>query len=130
MRRGQSSAAASEKEKLKQRLGDFDWNKCTTKKWLEETFGRQLKQFELEQIAAACVKIVKQRTGEDIDLDREEKRRKTFLGKWFHDNFERIKDILKHIVLQDESGRLYGHYKEKVKIPGQQKTELPVFPDM
>lgn len=115
MKGGATTRDSLEKQKLKGKLGDFEWEKSEVRQWMAETFGRELKQFELQQIAENCVLTIKKTTGRELKLDREAKRRKTFLWKWYSENFGEIKDILSRIVLRDENGECYGRHKEVVE---------------
>lgn len=84
-----------EKERIAGRLQGFNpkdnpaWHQITQK------FGVNIKQPELLSIAEvlaqnACIK-----------LDRDAKRRKAVLIKWFSENWDKIKPYLDYVVLED-----------------------------
>lgn len=84
-----------EKERIAGRLQGFNpkdnpaWHQITQK------FGANIKQPELLSIA----EVLAQNAG--IKLDRDAKRRKTVLIKWFSENWEKIKPYLDYVVLED-----------------------------
>lgn len=106
-----------EKGKLIKMIGNFVWEETEACEWIKSHFGRELKQFELQQIAEQCLNRVKLQNPlmySIIAIGREEKRRKKFLQKWYCDNFPIVQAFMNRIVLQDTEGRLYGPHKEVV----------------
>ena len=65
--------------------------------WKEITrrFGVNVKHAELVSIASVLANSA------NIRLDREAKRRKTVLVKWFEENFSAIQPFLDYVVLED-----------------------------
>ena len=111
-----SLCALKEHEKLRKRIGDFTWDGTEVKRWIARSFGRDLKQFELQQIANKVLELVKADDVElyhRIDIDREEKRRKVVLQKWYDTHFAEIRPYLERLVVQDSDGVLYGPAKER-----------------
>lgn len=107
----------SEKEKLNAMIGGFVWEETEACRWIMSQFGRELKQYELQQIAEQCVtrvRMVNPMLGHLMAIGREEKRRKIFIQKWYCDHFPIVQEFMNHIVLQDSDGRLYGPHKDAV----------------
>lgn len=91
------SAKDIERYRVIRRLGKFDYKKCSTYKKLMEIFGAKRSKQELLSLAIClCVKIP------SLKLDREAKRRKSVLIKWFHDNFDIIEPQLKYYYFADD----------------------------
>jgi hypothetical protein len=44
----------------------------------------------------------------NVELDRQDKRRREFLIAWFNKNYDRIQPLIPHLVLLDEAGRANG----------------------
>lgn len=88
-----STYAAEEKERVRRRVDGFDWRQSRV--WLELTahFGPKLNQDELISIAqlVSCHAHVK--------LDRDAKRRKVVLVKWFEEHWGVIRPLIGSIVL-------------------------------
>ena len=90
-----SSELNREKERIAGRLQGFNpkdnpaWHQITQK------FGANIKQPELLSIAEVLAKNA------CIKLDREAKRRKSVLIKWFSENWDKIKPFLDYVVLED-----------------------------
>ena len=90
-----TSEDSSERSRIARRLQGFDQRDNVA--WLElsRRFGSNLKQGELQSIAQALAE------GAGIKLDRDAKRRKIVLLKWFEENWLTIKPFLEFVVLED-----------------------------
>ena len=88
---------SDDKEKVKAILGDFDPNKSEAWLTLEENFGVNVKQPPLLEIA----KIIGQHV--HINVNRNARRRKSVLIKWYHDNWDVIKPYIKNFRVDDET---------------------------
>jgi hypothetical protein len=86
---------SEERERVQRRVEGFDWQKSHT--WLQLScfYGPKLKQDELVSIAGICAQKL------DIRLDRDARRRKVVMIKWFEENWFRIRQILPFIVLDN-----------------------------
>ena len=84
-----------EKERIANRLNNF--NPKDTPVWREITqrFGSSIKQPELLSIATVLAQNA------HIKLDRDAKRRKAVLIKWFEENWAAIYPYLDYVVLED-----------------------------
>lgn len=84
-----------EKERITNRLNGFNpkdnpaWREITTR------FGNNIKQPELLSIATVLA------SNANIKLDRDAKRRKSVLIKWFEENWKAILPFLDYVVLED-----------------------------
>jgi hypothetical protein len=87
--------ANREKDRIAGRLSGF--NAKDTPVWREITqrFGNNIKQPELLSIAQVLA------SSAEVKLDRDAKRRKTVLVKWFEENWERIAPFMDYVVLED-----------------------------
>lgn len=111
-----TSLAQREQARLKERIGDFKWDETEAKRWLTRNFGRDLKQFELQQIADKFLELIKAdnlQLYKQIAMDREDKRRKIVLQKWYDLHFHIVKPYLERIIVQDSEGNLFGPAKEQ-----------------
>ena len=90
-----SETANKEKRRIAQRL--YGFNPKDNPAWYQITqkFGSNLKQPELLSIAEVCA------TSAHIKLDRDAKRRKSVLIKWFEENWPRISPYLNYVILED-----------------------------
>jgi hypothetical protein len=88
---------AAEKQRIASRLDGF--SPKDTPAWREITrrFGANIKQPELVSIAS----VLAQST--NIKLDRDAKRRKAVLIKWFEENWTTVAPFLDHVVLEHAS---------------------------
>ena len=88
-------ATTKEKERIASRLSGF--NPKDNMVWHEITqrFGASIKQPELLSIATVLAQNA------NIKLDRDAKRRKSVLVKWFEENWAVIKPFLDYVVLED-----------------------------
>lgn len=84
-----------EKERITNRLNGF--NPKDNSAWREITnrFGNNIKQPELLSIATVLA------SNANIKLDRDAKRRKCVLIKWFEENWKAILPYLDYVVLED-----------------------------
>ena len=94
---GLSEMATREKNRIAQRLQGF--NPKDNQAWYQITqkFGTNIKQPELLSIAQVCS------SSAGIKLDRDAKRRKSVLIKWFEENWAHIQPFLNYVVLEDTS---------------------------
>lgn len=86
---------SEERERVQRRIEGFDWPKSPVWLHLCCLYGPKLKQDELVSIADIIVKKL------EIKLDRDARRRKVVMIKWFEENWIRIRQILPFIVLDD-----------------------------
>ena len=88
-------SVTKEKERIANRLGNF--NPKDTPVWREITqrFGSSIKQPELLSIATVLAQNA------NIKLDRDAKRRKSVLVKWFEENWQIIRPYLDYVVLEE-----------------------------
>ena len=92
-----ASSREIERSRVSKRLGEFDYKTCPTYQILIELYGERRSKSELLSLATClCLKIPV------LKLDREAKRRKCVLIKWFHDNFDIIQPHLKYYMFTDE----------------------------
>ena len=95
---------SSERSRIARRLDGFDPRDNVAWNELSRRFGSNLKQGELQSIAQALA------DGAGIKLDRDAKRRKIVLIKWFNENWKEISPFLDLVVLEEvENG---GNNKE------------------
>lgn len=84
-----------EKERIAGRLQGFNPKDNPAWHQITQRFGANIKQPELLSIAEVLA------TNACIKLDRDAKRRKTVLIKWFSENWDKIKPFLDYVVLED-----------------------------
>ena len=91
----QQETTTKEKERIASRLSGF--NPKDNMVWHEITqrFGASIKQPELLSIATVLAQNA------NIKLDRDAKRRKSVLIKWFEENWNTIHPFLDYVVLED-----------------------------
>ncbi|KAH0785637.1 hypothetical protein GPJ56_010387 [Histomonas meleagridis] len=87
-----------EKKRINGRLSGFNPKESLVWKEITRRFGVNIKQPELVSIATVLANSAK------IKLDRDAKRRKTVLIKWFDENYPLISPYLDYVVLQDPNG--------------------------
>jgi hypothetical protein len=92
---GNVQEGSKEKERISDRLKDF--NPKDSPVWQEITrrFGKNLKQPELLSMANVLA------GNANIKLDRDAKRRKAVLLKWFEENWAVIQPYLEYVVFED-----------------------------
>lgn len=88
--------AEEERERVKRRISGFDWRHSIAWQELTAQFGARLTQSELISIAELVSAHIK------LKLDRDAKRRKTVLIKWFQEHWIVIYPILGMISLNDD----------------------------
>lgn len=84
-----------EKERINNRLMGFNPKDNTVWREITSRFGANIKQPELLSIAQVLA------TSASIKLDRDAKRRKSVLIKWFEENWASIHPYLEYVVLED-----------------------------
>jgi hypothetical protein len=89
------SAVSEERERVQRRVEGFDWQKSPMWLHLSCLYGPKLKQDELVSIAEICAQKL------DIRLDRDARRRKVVMIKWFEENWFRVRQLLPFIVLDN-----------------------------
>jgi hypothetical protein len=92
---GPAQEGSGEKERISGRLGDFNAKDSSAWKEITRRFGKNLKQPELLSMA----NVVASNAG--IKLDRDARRRKTVLLKWFEENWTVIQPYLDYVVFED-----------------------------
>ena len=98
----QNVKSSSDKKKVQQILKGFDPNISEAVMYLKTKYG-DLKQYEYLQIAEYCTEKIP-----SLTLDRESKRRKEVLLKWFDENFSILKPVLDDIVVENEDHNFFG----------------------
>jgi hypothetical protein len=88
-----------EKVRILGRLKDFNAKDCGVWREITRRFGRNIKQPGLLSIAAVLAGHA------NIKLDRDARRRKTVLVKWFEENWSALQPYLDYVVLEDR-GRI------------------------
>jgi hypothetical protein len=89
------STGVPEKQRIANRLQGFNPKDNQIWNALAQKFGTNLKQPELLSIAAVLSKSA------NVRLDRDAKRRKSVLLKWFEENWNSICPFLDYVVLAD-----------------------------
>lgn len=90
-------AGEIERHRVSRRLGKFNYKTCPTYQILKDLFGPRRSKTELLSLATClCLRIP------ELKLDREAKRRKCVLIKWFDDNIELIRPYLQFYMFTDE----------------------------
>lgn len=88
---------STEKDRVKQKLAGFDARQSPACIYINSHFGADIHQQTLCKFAK---KIAKKR---QIILDRDSKRRKTLLLKWFHDHWDLIRTDFENTQLLDDT---------------------------
>ena len=91
-----SNITKEELERVRKRVGDFDWKKSKPWKILTSKFGEKLTHEELISIAELLS------TSQRIKLDRDAKRRKIVLIKWFEEHWKIFEPLISYIILDFE----------------------------
>ena len=91
-----TSAPSLEKQKLAMKLNGFDYKTSDSWKSIVAMFGSDIKRTTLCEIA----KFIASKKG--IRMDRDSKRRKDVLLKWYSDNWADCIDILKKVKVKDD----------------------------
>jgi hypothetical protein len=88
-----------ERKRVGARLHGFNVKASMGWQAIAKHFGEHLTQTELLSVA----QVIGNEVG--IKIDREAKRRKEVLVKWFDENYEHVREVLPRITLEDECGR-------------------------
>lgn len=88
-------AETPEKARISERLKDFNPRETDAWKKITQKFGPNIKQPELISIANLLASQAK------IKLDRDAKRRKSVLIKWFQEHWDEISCYIDFVVLED-----------------------------
>ena len=89
------SEANNEKKRISERLNGFNPRDNNAWKEISRRFGSNIKHPELLSIANVLA------SSANVRLDRDAKRRKTVLIKWFQENWAAISPFLDYVVLED-----------------------------
>jgi hypothetical protein len=84
-----------EKQRIAQRLQGFNSKDNPAWKAIAQRFGPAIKQGELLSIATVLAENA------NIRLDRDAKRRKSVLLKWFEENWTAVSPFIDYVVLED-----------------------------
>jgi hypothetical protein len=90
----QSFPMSEEVERVQQRVDGFNYHKSVPWKSLVTLYGPRIRQDELVSIA----EVIAHKSG--IRLDRDARRRKSVMVKWFEENWQVIEPLLSSIVLE------------------------------
>jgi hypothetical protein len=88
-----------EKHRIANRLQGFNPKDNQVWSVLAQKFGSNIKQPELLSIAAVLSKNA------NVPLDRDAKRRKSVLLKWFEENWNAVYPFLDYVVLEETQAR-------------------------
>lgn len=103
-------APSSEVERVESRLSGFNYKLSAAWSKISELFTSEVKQVDLRRIA----EHISNKLG--ICLDRDAKRRKSVLLKWFDENWAQIKDILSCYKIEGENiyynGKILSYFQE------------------
>ena len=91
----QQKVNCDEKQRIAMRMNGFDLKENHIWDELSKRFGANIKRGELTNIAKVLADAA------NIKLDRDAKRRKSVLLKWFDEHWETISPLLDYIVLSD-----------------------------
>ena len=92
---GQSKVNFDEKQRIAMRMTGFDLKENHIWEELSRRFGSTIKRGELTNIAQVLADTA------NIKLDRDAKRRKSVLLKWFDEHWDTIYPLLDYVVLSD-----------------------------
>jgi RNA polymerase-interacting CarD/CdnL/TRCF family regulator len=84
---------SEERERVQRRMQGFDWQKSNVWQCLTQSYGEKLNQDELISIADLVATKLK------IKLDRDARRRKAVMIKWFEEHWESIQTLLPQVAL-------------------------------
>jgi hypothetical protein len=87
-----------ERDRIATRLNGFNSKDNIAWKTIAQRFGQNIKQAELLSMAEVVASQA------NIKLDRDAKRRKSVLIKWFEENWVAIEPFLQYVVLEDQHG--------------------------
>jgi hypothetical protein len=88
------SLSPDEGERIRRRIEGFNWQNSLAWLYLSFMYGPKLKQDKLTSIAKLCAQKLQ------IKLDRDAKRRKIVLLKWFTEHWCQIHPLL-HLIALD-----------------------------
>jgi hypothetical protein len=87
---------SEERERIQRRIAGFNWKRSCAWHHLSSAYGPGINQQELVSIAdLICPKL-------NIQLDRDARRRKIVMLKWFDENWAVIQPLLSLVVLETE----------------------------
>jgi hypothetical protein len=89
----------ADRKRVEARLMGFDSSRSAAWQRICARFGDSLSQSELLSLA----EVISSEVG--LKVDREAKRRKEVLIKWFDENYPAIEDLLDRLRLEDANGR-------------------------
>jgi hypothetical protein len=89
----QDGSLSVERERVKRRVDGFNWKSSLVWAHLSCLYGPQLNQDELVSIGELVAQTLQ------IKLDRDARRRKPVMIKWFEENWLSIQPLLFHVVL-------------------------------
>jgi hypothetical protein len=84
-----------ERERVKRRMDGFNWKQSMVWAHLNHLYGPKLSQDELVSIGELIAQTLQ------IKLDRDARRRKPVMIKWFEENWISIQPLLFHVVLDN-----------------------------
>jgi hypothetical protein len=85
---------SEERKRIQRRIGGFRWRSSHAWHYLSILFGPQVSQEELLSIAVILAAQL------NLRLDRDARRRKVVMIKWFQENWIRLEPVLGHIILE------------------------------
>ena len=109
-----SDKNGGEKKRIKARLGEFHPKESIVWSEIRRRFGNKLKHGELLSIAEVTSAFAR------VFLDRDAKRRKSVLIKWFEENWATLSPYLSYVVLEDKGK----------KAPDGYPPDMPLLPVM
>jgi hypothetical protein len=86
---------SKEKDRIARRLGGSNAKDSPVWKAITQRFGSNIKQPELLSMAQVLAAQA------NVRLDRDAKRRKSVLIKWFEENWTAVEPFLQYVVLED-----------------------------
>jgi hypothetical protein len=87
--------ASEEHARVQRRVSGFDWRLSYAWAHLSYNFGPKLSQNELVSIAELMAGMLQ------IKVDRDARRRKPVMIKWFEENWRQIRPLLANVILDD-----------------------------
>jgi hypothetical protein len=97
---GRRTYTPEEHARIQRRVSGFNWRLSYTWAYLSDAFGPRLNQEELVSIAELISGILR------IRLDRDARRRKPVMIKWFEENWCYIQPVLRNVVLSPSTFEL------------------------
>jgi hypothetical protein len=89
-----------ERRRVDARLNGFSLKESPAWRMIIRRFGENLNQMELLSLA----QVLSDRL--NLKIDREAKRRKEVLIKWYDENFRAISEVLPYVYLEDKDGHM------------------------